>query len=135
MSKAARQDISVGRLDSATGLSEGGVITRLLVWEGESGEDLRENHDDDGDDFGAAVAVCAGCGAGSSGLLLESFWKRAMNFAISSSTSESVDLVDTGGVGAGAWGACPGVGVLGGDGEAQSQPILTKRFEYENEKK
>jgi len=142
MSKAWRQDISVGRVASATGLSEGGAVVRLLVWDGMFGEDLRENHDeeDGDDDLEGAAGACAGAGAVCSGLLLSvSVWNRARNFEISGSISGSVDLVDGGGVDAGACEACPGAGDLGGDGEAQSQPMMMnnaaiKGFEENTEK-
>lgn len=127
MSKAWRQDISVGRRVSETELgSAGGVIVRLLVWEGELGEDLSENHDEDDDDLEGAVDE-DGVGWGAAGSsCLPSDWNMAMNFWISGSMSESFDAVlDDGGVDAGAWEACPGAGDLGGDGEAQSQPILS----------
>lgn len=52
MSKACRQDISVGNSDSATGFSFGAGLaaSRVLVCEGEVEEDLRENQEDTPED-------------------------------------------------------------------------------------
>jgi hypothetical protein len=129
--------MSVGRRSSETGSSVGGVVVMAALWlEEESDEALSENQDDEEEDgLSSGDEDVAVMGLVSEEMLvavvdeedddaLLSALKRSKNFC--SSGSKFSGCLGAAGGGCGAdWASPTGVDGLDGDGDAQSQPMMT----------